>query len=183
MAFETETARGRKASILEFFLTIFFAIVGLVYLTTAAYTRDMLWFWPLFNAQPSSALIRCYGKEIYLDGSSQELKTIAEIVNKQISGKKRWDELNLTDQTYETYRTSPNVMILELYYATPQRIHSPSPFFSGFTELLIPLDGQYADTSIFFSLVDGKPSGSSFHVESFSALTEYLSQSGLCTKK
>jgi hypothetical protein len=180
VSFTSETGRGRKASILEFLLTISFAISGLVYFTIAAYTKDMLWFWSKFDSQPSLAVIRCYGEDVYLDGASEELKAITSIVNEQISGRKRWDELNLTDQTYDDYRKSSTIMLLELYYETPQRIHSTSPFFSGFTSLLIPLDGRYAETSILFALINGNPSGSSYHVESFSGVTEYLAQTGLC---
>lgn len=182
MSQPSHSSTGRNASLLNFLVTIVLAILSFIYISLTAYTKDALWFYPLFDAQPSAAVIRCYGEQIVLAENSDHLAAIADLVNKQISGDKRWDELNLTDATYLDYQTSRNVMILELYYDEPQRIHSTSPFFSGFDSLLIPLDGRFASTNIMFSLIRGKPAGGSFHVETFAPLREYITNNAICLK-
>ncbi len=183
MAHLSDTSRGKTASILDFLVTIGAAALFFVYLTLAIYTKDARWFWPFYSAEPSYAVLRCYGSEVTLDGAWPETKQIATLVNGQISGEKRWDELNLTDLTYEYYQTSPLMVVLELHYSEPQRIHSQSPFFSDFETLMIPLDGRFSETEIIFNLVNGKPAGGSFHVKSFDPLREYLESEGLCSIK
>lgn len=182
MDYASSPSAGRTASVLNFVLTIFLVITGFIYLSLTAYTKDALWFYPVFNAQPSVGIIRCYGEQVTLRENDAHLTAIVELVNKQISGDKRWDELNLTNVTYLDYQTGRNVMILELYYDEPQRIHSTSPFFSGFDMLLIPLDGRFASMNIMFSLIRGKPAGGSFHVETFEPVREYITNNAICVK-
>ncbi|MCC6298585.1 MAG: hypothetical protein IT314_04765 [Anaerolineales bacterium] len=147
-----------------------------------AYTKDALWFYPVFDAAPAQITIRCYGEQVILERDSEHLPILAGLVNEQISEDKRWDELNLTDPTYQDYQTTTSMMILEFSYSEPQRIHSRSPFFSGFTALLIPLDGRYSSTNIMFALRNGKPAGGSFHVRSFEATRSYIEDNNLCVK-
>lgn len=173
---------ARTASVFGFILTIVFTATCLIYLSLTVYTKDALWFYPVFNARPALAVIRCYGEQITLRETDAHLTAIAGLVNQQISGPKRWDELNLTDATYLDYQTSAKVMVLELYYDEPQRIHSTSPFFSGFDALLIPLDGRHASSHVMFSLIRGKPAGGSFHVATFDPLREYITDNAICVK-
>lgn len=112
-----------------------------------------------FEAQPAFGVVRCYGEEMVLQEGSEQLAALTMLVNKQISGDKRWDELNLTNETFSYFQTSDQMMVLELHYDQPQRIHSFSPFFSNFDTLLMPLDGRHAEKNIIFSLVTGNPSG------------------------
>ena len=182
MSYPSDKSSGKTASVLNFLLTTILAILFLIYFSIMAYTKDALWFYPVYDGIPSSALIRCYGESVTLDGTSEHLSAITGLVNEQISGDKRWDQLNLTDPTYQDYQTNDAMMVLELYYDEPQRIHSQSPFFSGFTSLLIPLDGRYSDVHIMFALRNGKPSGSSFHVTSFETVRMYIESNALCRK-
>lgn len=182
MSYQSDISKAKSASLLEFLITIVLAVALFIYLSIAIYTKDLLWFWPVFNSQPVYALIRCYGEEVYLEGNSSDLTAIAVMVNEQLSGEKRWDVLNLTDQTHEEYQSGSRMMILELFYDEPQRLHASSLFFSGFDSILIPLDGRHADTSIVFALIEGRPSGGSFHVKSFQHVIEYLAQQNICTK-
>lgn len=182
MSYLSDQSTGKNASILNFLITIILTILFLVYFSVVAYTKDLLWFYPVFNAQPSRAVIWCYGREVILGQDSLHLAAIAKLVNEQISGDKRWDALNLTDQTYHYYQTDTSIMVLELFYNEPQRIHSRSPFFSGFTSLLIPLDARFSNDNIFFSLINGKPSGGSFHVETFKPVRSYIHDNDLCIK-
>jgi hypothetical protein len=182
MSYQNEIGKGKQASVLEFLLMISLAIAFLVYFSLAAYTKDFLWVWPTYNSQPVSALIRCYGDEVHLERNSPYLLAIADLVNEQLSGPKGWDELNLTDQTHGEYQSNAQMMILELFYDEPQRLHSSSPFFSNYDSMLIPLDGRYADTSIVFALINGIPSGGSFHVQDFQPVVEYLARQQICVK-
>jgi len=202
VSYQSDISVSKRASLTEFFITIVLAFAFFVYLSITIYTKDPLWVWPVYNSQPVSALIRCYGGEVglvynsqpvsalircyggevRLEGHSTNLAAIAGMVNEQLSGKKRWDELNLTDQTYEEYQSSPRMMILELFYDSPQRVHSSSPFFSNFDSLLIPLDGRHSDTSIIFALIGGMPGGGSFHVQDFQPVVDYLVQRNICSK-
>lgn len=178
-----QQSAGRTASVLNFLVTIFLAIVAFIYLSLTAYTKDALWFYPVFDAQPAFGILRCYGEEILLQDDSDHLARIAATVNEQISGDKRWDELNLTDETFQYYQSSGLMMLIELHYSEPQRIHSFSPFFSNFDTLLIPLDGRHAEKNIIFSLIKGKPSGGSFHLETFAQTLSYIENNGLCKRK
>lgn len=183
MNYMSDTSAGKKGSVLNFLVTIALAILGFVYLSLTVYTQDALWFYPVFDSQPALGIIHCYGEEIVLQAGSEHLSNIANLVNEQISGDKRWDELNLSDQIYTTYQTSDIMMSLELTYAEPQRIHSFSPFFSNFDTLIIPLDGSHANTNTLFNLVRGKPAGGSFHVQSFVAVLNYLEDNNLCKQQ
>lgn len=178
-----QQSAGRSASILNFLVTIFLAIIAFIYLSLTAYTKDALWFYPMFDAQPALGLVRCYGEEVVLEDGSEHLTAITALVNEQISGDKRWDELNLTDETFQYFQTSDLMMLLELRYDEPQRIHSFSPFFSNFDTLLIPLDGRHSEKVILFNLVNGKPSGGSFHLETFEPLVSYIESNDLCKRK
>lgn len=183
MSHYSNQSAGKTASVLNFIATIVFSILLLIYLSLTVYTKDALWFYPIFNAQPSTGLIRCYGEEILLTQPSAHLTAITQLVNEQISGDKRWSELNLSDPTLEDYQTNPRMIILELYYDTPQRIHSFSPFFSNFDALLIPLDGRYADEHILFNLIRNKPGGGSFHVNDFTPVLNYIDEQALCKRQ
>jgi hypothetical protein len=178
----SQQSSGRTASVLNFILTITGAIVFFIYISLTAYTKDALWFYPVFEGTPTSAIIYCYGEEKIITYESEHLSALTQLVNEQISGDKRWDQLNLSDQSYLDYQTSKIFMTLALLYDEPQRIHSQSPFFSNFDTLLIPLDGRNADTNILFSLIRNKPSGGSFHVTSFDSVRTYIQENKLCTK-
>lgn len=178
----SERSRGTTASVVEFLLTVIAAIAALVYLSMTAYTKDGLWFWPVFNAQPSSLVIYCYGNQVSLDGTSADAQELARLLNDQLSGDKRWDELTLTNDTYNDYVSDPAFLVLEYIYPEGQRVHSPSPFFTGFTSLILPVDARHADSNTVFSLINGKPAGGSYHVESILPIKNYIYQSNVCVK-
>ena len=183
MCIHSQQSAGRTASVLNFLVTIFLAIAVFIYLSLTAYTKDALWFYPVYEGVPAFGVLRCYGEEILLSDDSPHLAAITALVNEQISGDKRWDELNLTDDTFEYYRSNELMMLLEMHYDEPQRIHSFSPFFSNFDTLLIPLDGRHAEKTILFSLINGKPSGGSFHLGTYDPLLNYMEENDLCKRK
>jgi hypothetical protein len=173
---------GKKASLLDFLLTIILTTAGGLYLIMAAYSHDPLWFWPKFSDVPAQIIVRCYGSERTLEGNSKDGEEITRLVNDQISGDKRFDPLSLTDPTYDYYQSDPDVMTLELVYSYPVRVHFPNMFFTNITSFLIPLDGRYASSSIVFGLINGVPAGGSFHVKSNQSIIDYLDRTALCNK-
>lgn len=177
---DLSVSAGKKASILDFLLTIALVIVGSLYLVVAAYSGDLKWFWPKFNSMPSQVVVLCHGNVTRLEGTSHEAQALALLVNGQISGDKRFDPLNLTPATYAYYRGDPAVVTLELVYASPVRIHLPNRYFTNITSLLIPLQGRYADSSILFGLIDGVPAGGSLHLNSNQPVIDHLAGLGLC---
>jgi hypothetical protein len=178
--YDPSVSPGKKASILNFLFTIAIVITSSIYLIMAAFSRDLLWFWPKFDVMPAQIIIHCFGNEERFEGNSQVTKEIVSLVNEQISGDKRFDPLNLTDPTYAYYQNDSGVVIMELVYAEPIRIHLPNMFFTNITSLLIPLNGRYANSSIVFGLIDGLPAGGSFHITSTQAIKDYLDRSSIC---
>ena len=136
----------------------------------------------VFNARPSSLVIYCYGNQVSLDGTSADAQELARLLNDQLSGDKRWDELTLTNDTYNDYVSDPAFLVLEYIYPEGQRVHSPSPFFTGFTSLILPVDARHADSNTVFSLINGKPAGGSYHVELILPIKNYIDQSNVCVK-
>jgi hypothetical protein len=171
---------GKKASLLNFLLTISIVVAGFVYVMKAAYSSDPLYFLSSFDSIPSQIELRCHGKTTYLEGSSAEAATITSLVNEQLSDEKRFDPLNLTDATYKYYRTDPDVVTLELIYAEPVRVHLPNMFFKDITSLLIPLEGRYAKSAIVFGLINEHPAGGSLHMNTNRPILDALASSGLC---
>jgi hypothetical protein len=180
--YDSSMSAGKKASLLNFLLTIALVLALFVYLMVTAYSRDPLWFWPKFEFEPALVVIRCYGSERTLSGVSAEAEAIALLVNQQLSGSKRFDPLSLSAPTLEYYRADPGVVTLELFYAGPVRVHLPNMYFTDLTSLLVPLDGRYADSAIVFGLIDGVPAGGSLHVATNQKIINYLADSALCVK-
>jgi len=72
------------------------------------------------------------------------------------------------------------MMVLELFYPEPIRIHSNYKFFSNVDQLLIPLDGRHAQTNAIFGLNQGVPTAGSMHIESIASISSYLQNQGIC---
>jgi len=180
--YDPSISPGKTASLLNFLLMVALVIMGFLYLVVAGYSHDIAWFWPRFDHMPNQVIIRCYGRELQLEGTSAEAEAIALLVNAQISGDKRFDPMNLTAPTYDYYRSDPGVVTLILAYAEPIRIHLPSMYFTNITSLLIPLDGRHASSSIIFGLINGIPAGGSIHVKTNQPLIDYLAASALCIR-
>jgi hypothetical protein len=105
------------------------------------------------------------------------------LVNESISGKKNWDALTLSDETYEYYQTNDTMLLLELFYAPPVRIHSTYKFFSSLDNLIIPLDGRHSSTNAVFGRIRGVSTAGSMHIETTAPLIDHLENQGLCSLK
>jgi len=157
------------------FVVIVFAIITMN-------TGDILWFWPVFDGTPQQMLIHCYGEDIIVKPEHPSFDVINEVVNTSLSGEKRWDSLSMSDITYEDYQTSPTMMVLELEYIPPERVHSVYKFFKNFTTLIIPLDGRHASFNTVFGRLGGYTLAGSMHVEDTAVIMTTLGEQALCLK-
>ena len=152
------------------------------YLIVALNTGDVFWFWPGFDAQPAQIVVHCYGQDVVVDPASEAFTRITALVNRQLSGRKRWDSLSMSQETYEAYLTSPEMMVLELRYAEPVRIHANFKFFKHVDTFLIPLVGRHDYTYPIFGRYRESTVAGSLHVETTQPLREYIAAAGLCVK-
>ncbi len=157
-------------------------LIPLIYGIIAMNTGDLLWISPVFNAQPKTILIHCYGEDITLEPGTQHFVQVTDLVNSALSGRKRWDSLSLSDVTYQDYQNDPKMMVLDLFYKETVRVHSRYKFFSHVNELIIPLEGRHAETKAIFGRWLDNPAAGSFHVETTAPLVQYLTSQGLCSQ-
>lgn len=155
-------------------------IVPLVYFIIALNTGDLLWASATFDAQPVSIAIHCFGQDIVLEPGSEQFTALTEMVNESLSGRKRWDSLSLSDETYQDYQNHPDMMTLELTYPETLRVHSPYKFFSKVDRIIIPLVGRHSQTNAVFGRWLDYPAAGSFHIRSTAHLVEYLASQELC---
>jgi hypothetical protein len=158
------------------FGVILFAVVALN-------TGDTLWFWPKFDEIPVAITVRCYGKDVELKPGEPAFEAVTNAVNASLSETKRWDELTLSDATYQEYQTSPDVMILMLRYDPPAKIHSMYAYFKAADWLIFPLDGRHATGNSIFGLERGFIDPGSYHVNSTAPIVATLQEQGICTKR
>jgi hypothetical protein len=106
------------------------AIVGfLLFSVVAMNTRDLLWFMPTFKEVPVGITVHCYGKDAEVKPGEPAFEAVTSAVNDSMSGSKRWDQTSMSDATYEEYKTSPKVMVIELQYDPPAVVHSAIRLF------------------------------------------------------
>ncbi len=158
-------------------------IVPIIYLIIAINTGDLLWASPIFNYEPRSIVIHCFGEDVYPEAGSAAFMAITDLVNRSLSGRKRWDSLSLSDSTYQDYQSHPQMMVVELFYSEPIRIHSRFKFFSNVNRIIIPLVGRHAQLNSVFGRRNDFPAAGSFHVNDLAPLKAYLSENELCGVK
>lgn len=167
-------------SILGLILVVIPTMVIAFYVIVSLTTGDWLWFNPAFAETPRAIFVHCYGKTIEIEPGSYHFGAVTKIVNKALSGRKRWDSLSLSTATYQDYQTHPKMAALELFYQEPVRIHTSYKFFSGVDNLVIPLDGRHAETYAVFGLNRGVPTAGSLHIETTKPIQEYLRNQKIC---
>ena len=160
---------------LVIFGILFFAV-------TAMNTRDLLWFWPSFEEVPVGIFVHCYGKDIEVQPGQPAFEAVTNAVNTSLTGNKRWDDLSMSDVTYQEYQTSPTMMVIELSYSPPATIHSMQAFFKAVDRLIIPLDGRHAYANAIFGLERGYTKPGYYHVKSTMPIVTALQEQGICMK-
>jgi hypothetical protein len=172
-----------EPSLLQILVIAIIAVVLLAFLIISLNTGDLLWFLPNFDGLPARILVHCYGQDMIVNAGDPSYQAVNEAVNSSLSGSKRWDSLSMSDITYAEYQTSPNMMVMELPYDPPARIHSFYRFFKNFDTLIIPLDGRHAATNAVFGLMMGNIEAGSMHVATTQPILDVLEREGLCSKK
>jgi hypothetical protein len=113
-------------------------------------TQDLLWVWPFFSEQSYEIDLHCYGEVVKFKPGSTQFNKLTDLVNDSISGSKNWDGTTLSDDSYSYYQTSDDVMVIELFYAPPVRIHTFYKFYGNVDTIIIPLDGRHSETNALF---------------------------------
>ena len=157
-------------------------IVPLIYFIIAMNTGDLLWASPVFNYQPQTITIHCFGEDVYLESGTSEFEAMVGLVNGSLTGRKRWDSVSLSAETYQDYQSHPQMMVVELTYPKTIRVHSRYKFFSNVDRLIIPLVGRHAQTNAIFGRRSEYPAAGSFHVKDLAALKEFLAENELCVE-
>lgn len=156
-------------------------IVGVIYyLVLAMNTGDARWFLPGFSEQANEIIIHCFGEDVVVSATDPHFQPLNELINATLTGSKRWDPLSMSDVTYSEYQEHPDMMVLEIRYAPPVRVHSNTKYFSGVDTLIIPLVGRHAQYNTIFGRANDNTTAGSLHVDDVSALSEYLAAQGIC---
>lgn len=173
----------KNPSLISFFITILLGLGVFTYLAFSIYARDALWFWPKFEEIPSGIYVRCYGEVVKVKAGSPEFVEITRLVNTQLSGDKQWQDITISDQTFQDYLSDPSMVVLELDYSTPVDVHTGTAMFMDIETLLTPLVGRFSKENIILGAVDLKFTGGRIHVQNTQPLKDYVNQAGICTIK
>jgi hypothetical protein len=173
---------SRSPSLLGLISTVVFLIVSLIYLFVSFNTQDPLWFVSTFSARPVQIVINCYGSQTIIRPEDSRYEGVVTTVNEILSGRKYWDSLSLSDETYTEYVDSPEMMIIELFYAPRIRIHSFYKYFSDLDSIIIPLDGRHANTNAIFGRTNDRNTAGSLHFDHVPEILQWIEAQGICNK-
>jgi hypothetical protein len=154
----------------------------IVFAVIAMNTGDLLWFWPVFNQVPVEITLNCYGTQVTVKPGQPAYQAVTDAVNSSLTGNKRWDDLSLSESTYQEYQTSSDVMVLKLQYDPPATIHSTYAFFKAVNWLIFPLDGRHSSANTVFGMEGKFISPGSYHVKDTALIVTTLKEQGVCTK-
>jgi len=174
--------QSRSPSLVGLIVTVVFLVVALVYIFVSINTQDPLWFISAFSERPVQIVINCYGNQTILRPEDSRYEELVAKINEILSGRKYWDSLSLSDETYTEYLDSPEMMILELFYAPRVRIHSSYKYFSDLDSIIIPLDGRHAKTNAIFGRRNDKNTAGSLHFDHVPEILQLIELQGICNK-
>lgn len=157
-------------------------LVPLIYGIIALNTGDLLWVSPIFNFQPQTITVHCFGEDVYLEAGTEDFVTLTQLINQSLTGRKRWDSISISDVTYEEYQSHPKMMVVELTYPKPIRVHSRYKFFSNVDRIIIPLVGRHAQSNAVFGRRFDFPIPGSFHVDDIEPIKNHLTENDLCAE-
>ncbi len=170
----------KEPSIRNLVIIVVIVMILTVYAFISFGTGDWLWFSANFSARPSAVVLHCYGETISYDPGSFQFSKFTEIMNDSMSGRKRWDPLTMSEQTYTEYQTHPQMLVVEFFYPEPQRVHSTSSLYSNVDNLVVPLEGRHSRTNAVFGQNGGVPTGGSLHIDSTDQFREFIRNMDLC---
>jgi hypothetical protein len=157
-------------------------LVPLIYGIIALNTGDLLWVSPIFNFQPQTITVHCFGEDVYLEAGTEDFVALTQLINQSLTGRKRWDSISISDVTYEEYQSHPKMMVVELTYPKPIRVHSRYKFFSNVDRIIIPLVGRHAQSNAVFGRRFDFPIPGSFHADDMELVKDYLTENDLCVE-
>jgi hypothetical protein len=172
--------KQNSPSLLQMIVITLPIIAAMVFLLIAFNTGDLLWFWPVFDEIPIGMKVYCYGEQVEIRAGDPAFEAVNAAVNQVLSGTKRWDQLSLSDVTYQEYQTSDQVVMLELYYDPPVRIHSYYKFFKSLDTIIIPLVGRHAQYNTVFGRWGDYYAVGSFHMNTMAPIVDALQAQSLC---
>lgn len=170
----------KDPSVWTLVIIVVIALVLIVYGIISIATGDFLWFSSAFRETPTAVVLHCRGESVSFDQGSFHFSKLASIMNDTMSGRKRWDPLTMSEETYDEYTSSSQMIVLEFFYREPVRVHSSYKFFSSVDNLVIPLEGRHSQTKAVFGQNDGVPTGGSLHIDSTDQFKDFLNNMDLC---
>lgn len=176
-------AKQSSPSLLKAGITGVVIFGAILFLVVAMNTTDLLWFWPIFKEMPVGMIVNCYGTQVEIKPGQPAFEAVNNAVNTSMTGIKRWDQTSMSDVTYQEYKTSASVMVLELNYDPPVTVHSQYAFFKAVNWLIIPLVGRHAATNAVFGLEGGYTDPGSYHLKSNAPIVNALQEQGICTQR
>jgi hypothetical protein len=172
--------KSKSPSLINLAITAFFLILVMVYGIIALSTQDPVWFISTFDEYPEAIDLYCYGSLRTLRPEDPEFDPLVAVVNETLSSTKNFDSLTMSDATYEYYRTSPEVVALEIVFTNKVRIHSIYSFFSNLDSIVIPLVGRHSNVNAIFGRSNGFSTGGALHYRAMPDVTAFVQESGLC---
>lgn len=172
--------RSNSPSLLSLFGTVGVLLVILIFVFIGLATEDAGWFLTSFKETPEEIAIYCYGEQKTIPPEDPAFGPLVTVVNSTLSTTKNYDPLTLSDVTYAEYQTSPVMLVMELYYFPPVRVHSFYKYFSNLDSIVIPLVGRHADTHAIFGRANGFGTAGSLHFARIPEILKHLTDNGLC---
>ena len=172
-----------QPSLLNLFGTVMVFLIITAYGFVALNTEDAMWFWPKFEEVPQAITVYCYGQSLSIEPTSSDFTGVTQLVNNSLSGRKNWDSLSMSDETYTYYQSHPEALVVELEYTRPVRIHSIYKYFSNVRTLVIPLDGRHSQTNAVFGRNGENITAGSLHVHETNKIMDFLNTQGVCTSQ
>lgn len=169
-----------EPSVLKLIIIVVVAIAVVIYAIISFSTGDFLWFSNSFRETPNAIVLHCYGETMDIDPGSFHFSKLKEIMNESMSGRKRWDPLTMSKETYIDFQTNQQMIVVEFFYPEPVRVHSTYKFYSTVDNLVIPIEGRHSQTNAVFGQNNGVPTGGSLHIESTEEFRTYMNNMELC---
>lgn len=178
-----QVGERKQPSIINLVIIVVLSMVIIVYAIISFATGDWLWFSTSFRETPNVIVLHCYGESTDIDPGSFHFTKFKQIMNESMSGRKRWDSLTMSEETYQDYQTNDQMIVLEFFYPEPVRVHSTYKYYSYVDNLVVPLQGRHSQTNAVFGQANGVPTGGSLHIDSTEQFKTYLTNMDLCRVK
>lgn len=174
--------RSKSPSLLNLAVTAVVIFSALVYGFVALSTEDLAWFISTYNEYPEEIALNCYGQQSSLLPGDPLYDDLVSLINETFSGRKNYDSLTMSEDTYTYYLSSEDVMVLELVYTQKVRIHSFYKYFSNLDSIVIPLDGRHSKTNAIFGRSNGQSTAGSLHYITMPQIRTFVETNGICVK-